>query len=50
MNRKERYENALKIAKEHGNVMFQYSIEAELKRMETDSELASEEATPNNDS
>lgn len=46
MNRKQRYENALKIAKEKGNTMFQQAIERELKHMEGLSELAAEEATP----
>ena len=47
MNRKERYEAALKIAIEKGNIMFRDSIERELKLMETSPELAAEEATPN---
>ena len=46
MNRKERYENALKIAQQKGNTMFQAAIERELKFMEGSPELAAEEATP----
>ena len=47
MTRKERYQNALKIAKEKGNILFAASIERELKLMEDSPELAAEEATPN---
>ena len=46
MNRKERYEHALKIAIEKRNTMFQAAIERELKFMEGSPELAAEEATP----
>ena len=46
MNRKQRYENALKIAIEKGNTLFQAAIKRELKHMEGSPELAAEEATP----
>ena len=49
MNRMQRYENALKIAQDCGNVFFEMSIKAELKRMQTNPELAAEEATPNDE-
>ena len=47
MKRLERYQNALKIAEECGNVFFEVSIKAELKHMQDNPELAAEEATPN---
>ena len=45
MKRMQRYENALKIAQDCGNVFFEMSIQAEIKRMQTDNELAEQEAT-----
>ena len=50
MKRMQRYENALKIAQECGNVFFEMSIKAEIERMHKDPELAAEEATPNDES
>lgn len=45
MKRMQRYENALKIAQECGNIFFEMSIKAEIERMHKDDKLAEQEAT-----
>ena len=50
MNRMQRYENALQVAKRTGNWFFEQAIKREIDLMKDKPELSAEEATLNDES
>ena len=50
MNRMQRYEKALQVAKKSGNLFFEQAIKREIDLMKDRPELSAEEATPNDES